>query len=61
MSRKIPKKAQILNVVRTICNVTDPFSDKNIQLGIDKAKKFGLNIDALEKAIDKMQDRILDE
>lgn len=54
-------EAQILQVAKTACNVIDPFSDKNIELAVEKAKKFGLNIKALEKATEKMQDRILEE
>lgn len=57
---KYLKKAQILNVVKTICNVTDPLSDKNVALGVAKAKKFGLDTNSLQKAIEKMQDRMLD-
>ena len=55
------KDAQILNVAKTACNVTDPFSDKNVELAMEKAKAFGLDTKSLEKAIEKMQDRILDE
>lgn len=55
------KEAQILNIAKTACNVTDPFSDKYIELALEKANKFGLDIKSLETAIEKMQDRILDE
>ena len=55
------KEAQILNVVKTICNVTDPISDDFAEAGLAKAKSFGLDTRNLEKAIEKMQDRLLDE
>ncbi len=55
------KKAQILQVIKTICNVCDPLSDKFIEEGLSKAKEFGLETRALEKAIEKMQDRMLEE
>jgi HD-like signal output (HDOD) protein len=58
---KYKKSAQILNVVKTICNVVDPLSDKFVESGIAKANEFGLETKALEKAIEKMQDRMLDE
>jgi len=55
------KEAQILNVVSTICNVTDPLSDTFAEAGIEKAKSFGLETRFLEKAIEKLQDRMLEE
>ncbi|MEA3512100.1 MAG: HDOD domain-containing protein [Campylobacterota bacterium] len=58
---KYKKSAQILNVVKTMCNVIDPMSDNFIEVGIAKATEFGLETRHLEKAIEKMQDRILEE
>lgn len=55
------ERTQILEVVKIICNVTDAFSDKNIEKGIAKAKEYNLDIKSLEKAIEKIQDRLLDE
>jgi HD-like signal output (HDOD) protein len=55
------KEAQILNVVKTICNVTDPLGDQFAELGIKKAEEFGLDTKSLEKAIETMQDRLLEE
>ena len=55
------KEAQILHVTKIICNVCDPMSDKFTQAGIDKAEEFGLDTKFLEKAIEKMQDRMLEE
>jgi len=55
------KEVQILNVVKTICNVTDPVGDQFTQAGITKAKEFGFETRHLEKAIETMQDRLLEE
>ena len=58
---KYSKEAKILNVVKTICNVTDPINDTFAEAGVEKASGFGLETRNLEKAIEKMQDRLLDE
>jgi len=58
---EIKQKAQILNVIKTACNVIDPLSKKNIELAIKKSDEYGLNTRELEKAIEKIQDRLLDE
>lgn len=55
------KEAQILNVINTICNVTDPLADKFVEAGIAKAKEFGLDTKFIEKAVEKIQDRLLEE
>lgn len=55
------EKSRILDVVKTICNVTDAFSDENIEKGIAKANSYGLDTKSLEQAIEKLQDRLLDE
>jgi len=55
------KEVQVLNVIKTICNVTDPMSDKFVEAGLTRAKEFKLETRFLEKAIEKMQDRMLDE
>jgi len=55
------KEAQILNIVNTICNVTDPLADEFVEAGIQKAKNFGLETRFLEKAVEKLQDRMLEE
>lgn len=58
---KYKKEAQVLSVITTICNVTNPLGDAFVQEGIEKAKAYGLDTQYLEKAIEKMQDRLLDE
>jgi HD-like signal output (HDOD) protein len=58
---KYKKSIQILKVIKIICNVCDPLSDANSEIGMDLAKEYGLDTRMLEKAIEKMQDRLLDE
>jgi len=60
-SDEIKEKAQILDVIKTVCNIADPLSDDNVTKAIEKATKYGLNVKALEQAIEKLQDRLLDE
>lgn len=55
------EKTEILDVLKTICLITDPMSDNNIEKGIAKAKAYGLDTKYLSLAIDKLQDRLLDE
>lgn len=54
------KDVQILNVIRILCNPIEPLSEKAIELGMQKAKEYNLDTKSLEKAIEVMQDRILD-
>ncbi|MEA3315816.1 MAG: HDOD domain-containing protein [Campylobacterota bacterium] len=55
------EKAKILTVVKTICNVIEPLSDKSIEEGVSLASNFGLDTRHLKKAIEKMEDRLLEE
>lgn len=55
------KYAQTLNVLKTICEVTDPLSEENIEKGLIKASEFNLDVDSLKKAIIKLQDNLLEE
>ena len=54
-------RSRILNVIKTICDVTDPLSEANIAKGLEKAKSYGLDIEPLQSSIDKLQERLLDE
>ncbi len=54
-------KIYILDVIKTACDITDPLSEKNKKEAIKKAKKYNLNVKALEKAFEKLEDRLLDE
>ncbi len=58
---KFVNSTEILDVIKTVCNVTDPLSDENIQKGIAKATRYGLEVKHLNAAIEKLQDRLLDE
>ncbi|RXJ85484.1 HDOD domain-containing protein [Arcobacter cloacae] len=52
------QKAQILDVIKTICDVCNPFGDKSINKGLEKAKKYNLNVESLEDAIFILKDRL---
>ena len=58
---KYKKESQILNVAKTACNIMNPLSDEACEKAIKKATEFGLDLSPLKKAIEKMQDRLLDE
>ena len=58
---KYKESTYILDVIKTICSVNDVMSEKNIQQGIAKANRYNLDVKNLEKAIEKLQDRLLDE
>ena len=55
------KKSEILDVIKTICDVTDPMSIESINKGIQKAKEYNLDVKSLEASIEKLEDRLLDE
>lgn len=55
------QRAQILDVVKTACEVTAPLSDDNVDKAIQKAKAYNLDVKSLENAIEKLEDRLLDE
>ncbi|RXJ92870.1 HDOD domain-containing protein [Malaciobacter molluscorum] len=55
------QKAQILDVIKTACEVTDPLSDDKIEKAVNKAKAYSLDEKHLLDAIEKLQDRLLDE
>ncbi len=54
-------KAKILNVLKTVCDIRNPLNDTAIKLALQKSLDYGLQTKALEKAIEDIQDRILDE
>ena len=55
------KKSQILDVIKTACNIKEPLSDENVTKAIKKAITYGFDIKVLAKAIETLQDRLLDE
>ncbi len=54
-------KSQYLDVIKTACNVSDPLSDENIEQATKKAQAYGFDTKKLLSAIEKLQDRLLDE
>lgn len=57
----IKSKVQILDVIKTACNISNPLSDQSVQEAMAKAKSYGLDTKPLAKAIETLQDRLLDE
>lgn len=55
------EKTKILDVVKTICSVIDPLSPENVEKGVLKATSYGLETKNLQAAIEKLEDRLLDE
>ncbi|MEA3386928.1 MAG: HDOD domain-containing protein [Patescibacteria group bacterium] len=60
-SDELSDDVKVLSIVKILCCISEPFSDKNIELAMEKANDYGLNIRHLEDAIEKMQDRLLEE
>ena len=54
-------KSKYLDVIKTACDVRNPLSDEFVESAINKAKKYNLDDNALKLAIEKLQDRLLDE
>ena len=55
------KKSQILDVIKTACNVNNPLSEENIAKAIKKATAYGFDVKIFIKAIETLQDRLLEE
>lgn len=55
------QKVQILEVIKTLSDITAPLSESNITKAMNKAKEYQLDTDLLKKAIDKIKDKIEDE
>lgn len=55
------KHSQVLDVIKTACAVNDPLGDDAINSALEKAKAYGLDTKSLSGAIEKLQDRLLDE
>lgn len=52
-------KSQILDVVKTVCNISNPLSESSIAKGLSKAKKYGFELEYLNNAINIVKDREL--
>jgi len=56
---KYTKHAQILSVIKVLCNPIDPLNSKAVNRAVEMAKEFKLDTKSLEKAIEIMEDRLL--
>ena len=57
---EILQKAQMLNIIKTVCSLVNNFSDEHISDALKKAKEYGFDEKILQKSIEKLQDRLLD-
>ena len=55
------RKSQILDVIKTACSIKEPLSDENIEKAVQKATAYGLDVKIFKKAVETLQDRLLDE
>lgn len=55
------KKSQILDIIKTACNVNGPLSEENVSIAIKKATAYGFDVKILKTAIETLQDRLLNE
>ena len=55
------EKAKYLDVIRTACDPLAPLSEESVVKAMNKAKAYGLDTRAFDKAVEKLQDRLLDE
>ena len=51
----------ILDVIKTACNINDPLSDENIAKALKKATSYGFDAAILKTDIQALQDRLLNE
>ena len=54
-------KSQILDVLKTACNIKEPLSDENIEKATQKVLAYGFDVKIFKKAIETLQDRLLEE
>lgn len=54
------KKVQVLEIVKVLCDVSNPLGDKQIELALAKAKEYDLDPPALDKAINTLKTKILE-
>ena len=55
------KKSQILDVIKTACSIKEPLSEESIEKAVKKATAYGLDVRVFQKALETLQDRLLDE
>jgi len=55
------QKAQILEVIKILSDITAPLSEQNISKALKKADEYGLDSALLNKSIEKIQEKISEE
>lgn len=56
--KEFKQKAQILEIVKILCDIRNPLSDINIEKAIDKAALYGFDIEHLVNSIDVIKEVI---
>lgn len=54
------QKAQILNIIKTACCLSEPLGDQHIAMALQKAQQFGFDQTILQKSLEKLQERLID-
>lgn len=54
--KEFKQKAQILEIVKILCDIRNPLSDLNVQKAIEKAAIYGFDIEHLLNSIDVIKD-----
>ncbi len=55
---EVQELATVLNIIKTIVPVNAPFSERSLTQGLKKAEVAGLNVAALQKAIDEVSSKL---
>lgn len=55
------RRVKILEVVKMLCDIRNPLSDENITRALELANSYGLEVEALVSAIDKVKAKIDEE
>ena len=58
---KYLQKTQILDIIRTVCCVSSPLSEENIEEALKKAQEYGIDTKYIKEAISRLEDKLLDE
>lgn len=56
--QEFKKQAQILEILLILCDIREPLSDENIEKAIQKASKYGFDIEHLANSIDVIKETI---
>lgn len=55
------KRAEILDVIKTACNIKNPFGEKSIFMALVKVKKYNFDIESFKKATEEVKKNFFEE